>query len=103
MGPSASAAKVIVLPMRTRRSRREWPVFSDIAFPHFFSQVLGRSPRESNNAQRDVLVRLAHEGRGVAHEKILHVMRLAVLVQRGGLRVLAHPYGPRLVNDDAAR
>src|SRR5512147_1135992 len=56
-----------------RRSRR---VSSDIAFPHLLRQVFGGPPGEGHDAEGDVLVGLADEGRGVHDEQVLHVVGL---------------------------
>src|SRR5437667_7427544 len=53
------------------RSRRDtsW-IGSDIAFPHFFGQVLGRAPRERDDGKRDVLIGIAAERRCVGDKQV---------------------------------
>src|ERR1700730_10703819 len=81
------------------RSLRE---YSDIAFPHFFRQVLGGAPCQRDDRHGRVLVGIADEGPSVGHEQVLHLVRLAVAVQNAGLRVVAHAHGADLVNDGPA-
>ena len=71
-------------PRLRSRSRREtfgFSFWSDIAFPHFLGQIFGRAPGERHDRERDVLVGIAAERRGVGHEQVLHFVRLAELVQ----------------------
>src|SRR5579871_1168877 len=75
---------------------------SDISLPHFFGQILGRSPGQRDDGERRIFVRIAQERSGVCDEKILHFVRLAVFVQNRFRGIVAHAYGPELVNDVAA-
>src|SRR5579862_6740625 len=66
-------------------------VVSDIALPHFFGEIFRRPPRQRADGQRRILIRIADERRRIGHKQVLHVVRLAILVQRRHLRIVAHP------------
>src|SRR5215217_4213837 len=86
--------------MRRRASRRDRSL--NIALPQFFGEVLRRAPRERHDGVCGILVRVADERRRVGDEQVLHLVRLAVLVQWTGARVVAHADGADLVDDRAA-
>src|SRR5215471_14907980 len=83
---SAAATRLAPAASFASRSRRENWSGLDIAFPHFIGEVFGGAPRKRHNAQGDILVRVADERRGVADEQVLHLVRLAVLIQHRRLR-----------------
>src|SRR5215469_5314309 len=93
--PSAVAESA----MPRKRSRR---LMSDIAFPHFLSKIFCGAPGHRGDRERGILVRVADERRRVGDKQILHFVRLAVFVQHGSARVVAHANGSKLVNDLAA-
>src|SRR5258708_24652672 len=82
------------------RSRRET---SDISFPHFFRKIFGCSPRQRDDGERRILIRIADERSGVGHEKILRLVRLAIFIEHGLSGIVAHPYRAKLVDDLTAR
>src|SRR5579885_1704687 len=101
--PAPAVVKVRVIPRLRSASRRERSRFSsDIAFSHLLGQVFRHAPRERDDAQRHVLVRLADEGSRVRHEQVPHVVRLAVLVERRFPGVVSHADGAGFVDDGAA-
>src|SRR4029453_18307609 len=75
---------------------------SDIALPQFFREVLSGPPRQRDDRVGGILVRVAHERRRVGDEQVLHLVRLAELVQRTGAGIVAHPDGADFVDDRAA-
>src|SRR5947208_1193869 len=95
MVPAAAMAAAI---FRSRTLRE----ISDIAFPHLFRQILRHAPGQGDDGERGILVRIAGERSAVRHEKVLHVMRLAVLIQHAGPGIVAHTRGAHLVNNSAA-
>ena len=52
--------------------------------------------------QSRILIRIADKRRGIGHKQILHFMRLAIFVQRGGARIAPHADRAQLMNDLAA-
>jgi hypothetical protein len=64
---------------------------SDISFPHFFRKIFRGAPRKRADCQRWILVGVTYKRRCVGHKQILDFMRLAVLIQRTGFRIVAHP------------
>src|ERR1035438_6425648 len=81
------------------RSRR---VTSDIDFPHFFGQILSRTPSQRDDRERGVLIGIADKWRGIGYEQILHFMRLAIFVQDRLRWIAAHANRSELMNDLAA-
>src|SRR5688572_340889 len=92
---SRDPAAVSVSASRRRTSRR---VISDIALPQFFPEVLGCAPRERDDGVGRILVGIADEHRAVGHEDVPHVVRLAVLVERAGFRIVAHAHRAHFVD-----
>src|ERR1051325_11403002 len=66
-------------------------VISDIALPHFFREILSRTPRERDDRMGGILVGVGDERRPICDEQILHVVRLTEFVERTRARVVAHP------------
>src|SRR4029453_17943528 len=96
---STTPADAIVSARRWSTSRR---LISDIAFPHFFGQVLRRSPRERNDRVGRILVAMAHERPAVGDEEVADVVRLAELVEHARARIVAHSHAADFVDDAAA-
>src|SRR5690242_4073009 len=92
-----------ISPMLRRISRRlrsfSW---SDIALPHLVGKILRGTPCQRYDCQRHVLIRVADERRSVRDEKVLYVVCLAILVERGSFRVVSHPDRTSLVDDRSA-
>src|SRR5215469_3402458 len=82
-----------------RSSRRD---VSDISLPHFFGHVLSGAPSQRDDRECWVLVWIADKRRGVGDEQVLHLVRLAVLVQHRRRRIVAHPNGAEFMNNFAA-
>ena len=59
-------------------------------------------PAQRGDGQRRILVGVADKRRGVGDEQILAVPRLAILIQHGGLGIVAHLRGAHFVDDLAA-
>ena len=49
------------------------PRLLNILFPHFFEHVVCRSPAESHDGQRGVLMRSRRERRPIDYKKVLHI------------------------------
>src|SRR5258708_2384731 len=82
------------------RSRRET---SDISFPHFFGKIFGCSPRQRDDGERRILIRIADERSGVGHEKILRLVRLAIFIEYRFSGIVAHPHCAKLMDNLTAR
>src|SRR5581483_11567617 len=65
-------------------------------------QIIGRSPRKRHNRERGILVGVGDEGSAIGYEKILHVVCLAILIENGSFRIVAHSRRTDLVDDHAA-
>src|SRR5207302_3255953 len=61
------------------KSRNRNKSESDIPFPKFLFDVIRGAPREREDRERRVLVRVGHERAAVGDEEILHFPRLAPL------------------------
>src|SRR6202012_397007 len=78
-----------------------WPLATslDISLPHFFRQIFRSAPRQGADGEGRILIRIADERRGVGHGPVLHVVRLAIFIQRRRLGIVAHTDGADFVND----
>src|SRR5258706_4198306 len=85
--------------MRLRSFRRS----SQAALLPVIGDVLGRAHGQGEDGRAVVLVGVRDEGPRVGHEHVPGIVGLAPLVQDGGPGAVAHPGGPRLVDDLAAR
>src|SRR5438093_958070 len=116
-GAAAATAGAAVIatgrpPSTFRATRRETPFLTsgvslmapplEVPLLDLVRDVVRRAPGDGHDAERRVLVGVGGEAAAVGHEQVLHVPRLAELVQDGSLRVVAHGGGPDLVDDLAA-
>src|SRR5215510_9354973 len=76
--------------------------FLQFAAPSQFGDVARAANGQRRDRQRRILLGKSGEATAVDHEQILDLMRLAVGVQDGSLRVFAHPAGPDLVAGETA-
>src|SRR5262249_22458099 len=70
------------------------PVWSQSYFSslHLFRKVFRGAPRERHNPSGDAVCPWqGHKAAAIGYEKVLDVVRLAELMERGCLRVIAHP------------
>src|SRR5215204_4858545 len=88
---SSVPAAISARPSLRKASRRVRSL--DIAFPQFFGEVLGRAPCQRDDGVGGILVGVADEWRGVGDKQVLHLVSLAILVQRARFRVVAHADG----------
>src|SRR5579862_7960016 len=84
---------------RSASRRERSPVESDIAFFHLLAEIFGRAPGQRHDAERDVLIWIAQERRGVGHEQVFDFVRLAVAVEHGRFRIVSHADSAGFVND----
>src|SRR5712691_10452915 len=113
-GAAAASAGAAVIaagrpPSTFRATRRETPFLTSgvsLMAPRLegplldlVRDVLRRAPRDGHDAERRVLVGVGGEAAAVRHEQVLHVPRLAELVQDRFPRVLPHRGRAHLVDD----
>src|SRR5579859_4363309 len=79
-------------------SRRDTDML-DLPFFRLIKNVFRSSPGKRRDGQRRIFVRTSYKTSAIAHEQILHIVRLAILVQRRSLGIITHADGSQFVND----
>ena len=76
--------------------------FSNTQSIALLRDIFACSHRQRENRPGDVLVSVGNEGAAIGDKQILHFVRLTVLVDDRGFRIIAHPGRSDLMNDPAA-